>query len=136
LTHDFAVPFDVPYPPQIAPIIAFLDDFAATYERHAGAPVVPGQVAELFMSGAARDIDGFSAVLALEQASLAAVRERGFCRAMSVCTSKVTAHIAIQESSFQRVGAISYESFRLDGHAVFAPAAAVHHEAILVECIV
>jgi hypothetical protein len=133
LAHDFAVPLDAPCPPRLAPVMTLLDELGRAYEQHLGTSVRPAQSLELFMSGAARDVDGYTAVLSVERAALIAAQARSFSRAMAICTSKVTAHIATEAAGFRRVGAISYDTFRVDGVPVFARAAAVHREAVLVE---
>lgn len=135
LAHDLARPVDAPLPPRLAPVLALLDELGRSYERHLGSAAVPGQVAELFMSGVAPGVDGLTLVLALEGASLAAARERGYTRAMAVCTHRVTAHIALEESGFRRIAAIRYATYQVAGAAIFAAADAVHREAVLVERI-
>lgn len=135
LAHDLARPVDAPIPPRLAPVLALLDELGRSYERHLGSAAVPGQVAELFMSGVARGVDGLTLVLALEQASLAAARERGYTRAMAICTHRVTAQLALEESEFRRIAAIRYATYQVAGAAIFAAADAVHREAVLVERI-
>jgi amino acid adenylation domain-containing protein len=135
LAHDLARPLDAPSPPRLAPVLALLDELGRCYERHLGSAPEPGQVAELFMSGVASGVDGFTVVLALEQASLAAAQAQGYARAMAVCTHRVTAHLALEECGFRRIDAIRYATYQAAGAAIFAAADAVHREAVLVERI-
>ncbi len=86
------------------------------------------------MTGADADVDGFAVARALERRSIEAARAMGYRRAVTICTNLVTAHIAIEELGFERLAAIPYASFEVEGRAVFAEGATLaHREAVLLE---
>jgi hypothetical protein len=77
---------------------------------------------------------GYGVASMLEKRALAAAREMGFLRAMTICTHRVTAQLA-QRTGFQRLFAQPYASFEFAQARVFASISPAHGEAAVYERI-
>jgi len=119
-------------PASMEPIFALLGELEQTYRRARGA-IEAGEIVELFMSGAEADVDGFTITLALERRAITSAARKGYKRAVTTCTHRVTIYLATQEPGFRRMHGISYGSFEFGGSAVFASVAGPHEEAVLFE---
>jgi amino acid adenylation domain-containing protein len=123
---------DTALPLRLRPVFALLDTLKAAYRAQIG-PVIPGKVLEVFMTATADDVDGFSLALALEQQVVEDAVARGYERVVSLCTHRVTAYLAIHEAGFQVMASVPYARFEHEGRLIFAEAAPIHGEAVLVE---
>lgn len=76
------------------------------------------------------EIDGYELARRLEQRTLDAARLRGYRRALTICTSRITSVLA-ERTGFQRLSAFDYATYEIDGQRVFQPLAARHREIVL-----
>ena len=115
----------------LCPTLALLDELGQAYSTHCG-QVSPGEVVELVVTGVLPGQFGYQVASMLEKRTLAAAREMGFLRAVTICTHRVTAQLA-QRTGFQRLFAQPYASFEFDQARVFASISAAHGEAAVYE---
>lgn len=113
------------------PTLALLDELGQAYARHCG-QVRAGEVVELVVTGVLPGQFGYQVASMLEKRALAAAREMGFQRAVTICTHRVTAQLA-QRTGFQRLFAQPYECFEFAQARVFASISAAHGEAAVYE---
>lgn len=119
--------------PSLWPTLALLAELDQAYARHGG-PVRTGEVVELVVTGVLPGQFGYQVASMLEKRALAAAREMGFLRAVTICTHRVTAQLA-QRTGFQRLFAQPYASFEFDQRCVFASISPEHGEAAVYERI-
>ena len=91
-------------------------------------------VVELVVTGVLPGQFGYLVASMLEKRALAAAREMGFLRAVTICTHRVTAQMA-QRTGFQRLFAQPYASFEFAQRRVFASISPAHGEAAVYERI-
>ncbi len=134
LGHDHAVRQQASapgLPPDFAAFLLMLEVTKDYRDKLGNVPL--GELWESSMTGARDDVDGFGVAIALERRALALAKEKGFRRAMSLCTNRVTVQIAV-ELGYERVASMPYASFEVGGRAVFAGIPAQEHgEAVLFE---
>lgn len=117
--------------PSLRPTLALLDQLGQAYARQRG-PARAGEVVELVVTGVRPGQMGYLVASMLEKQALAAARDRGFVRAVTICTHRVTAQLA-QRTGFQRLIAQPYASFEFARRHVFASIGSAHGEAAVYE---
>jgi hypothetical protein len=133
LAHDLlrAPKPDRPLPASLLPTLRLLGDLGQAYTALRGEEVA-GEVVELAMTGAAVDMNGYRIAEVLEGRTLEAARARGFCRAVTICTHRVTARLA-KHAGYRRLAARSYDTYVVNGERVFSSLAKEHGGAVLFE---
>lgn len=134
LFQDHAVRMEGSFerPASMGPAFALLRTLGMEYRRRSG-QVGRGEVLESYMTGAVPEVDGLQVALALEKHALENAAKRGYKRAFTICTNRVTVHIA-DELGFQRLSVLPYATFQVEGRAVFASGPPrEHQEAVLFE---
>jgi hypothetical protein len=115
------------------PTLALLAELGQAYSKHCG-QARTGEVVELVVTGVLPGQFGYLVASMLEKRALAAAREMGFLRAVTICTHRVTAQMA-QRTGFQRLFAQPYASFEFAQRRVFASISPAHGEAAVYERI-
>jgi hypothetical protein len=118
-------------PASLLPTLRLLGELGQAYTTLRGEGMA-GEVAELAMTGAARNTDGYQIAEVLEGRTLEAARARGFLRALTICTHWVTAQLA-EHAGYRRLAARSYDTYVVNGERVFSSIAKEHGEAVLCE---
>ncbi|HSW22079.1 MAG TPA: AMP-binding protein, partial [Burkholderiaceae bacterium] len=119
--------------PSLWPTLALLAELGEAYSKHCG-QARTGEVVELVVTGVLPGQFGYGVASMLEKRALAAAREMGFLRAVTICTHRVTAQLA-QRTGFQRLFAQPYASFEFAQARVFASISPAHGEAAVYERI-
>lgn len=117
--------------PSLGPTLAILAQLDQAYTRQCG-PTRAGEVVELVVTGVLPGQFGYLVASMLERQALAAARQMGFQRAVTVCTHRVTAQLA-QRTGFRRLFAQPYASFEFKQRRVFESISAAHGEAAVYE---
>ncbi len=129
LTDDFAVPppGDVrDLPESFRPIAALLDELDQQYRNiHS---VVQGQVLHLFMLGIAAEFGGRGIAGALLRLSLENGMRKGYERALTEATGRVSQHV-FQRHGFVERFRVPYKDFVYRGRCVFESIG--EHEAVI-----
>jgi len=118
IAHDHTPPPSVTVPPSLAPALGLLELLAERYAGQRG-PIAPGEVVEISMTGAEVGVDGLGVASALERHALGALAARGFSRAVTCCTSPVTAALA-EHLGFEAISSIEYREFVWRGEQIYA----------------
>ncbi|MBK8264644.1 MAG: amino acid adenylation domain-containing protein [Nannocystis sp.] len=132
LAHDFCSPAGVALAEissRLRPIVQILTEIESEYVTLCGQPAL-GEVVQLSLTGVSPEIDGYELARRLEQRTLDAARLRGYRRALTICTSRITSVLA-ERTGFQRLSAFDYATYEIDGQRVFQPLAARHREIVL-----
>jgi amino acid adenylation domain-containing protein len=133
LGEDFSIALsgELAIPGFLNPIFALLDSLDQMYVKKHG-EVKKGEIAHVFMSGAASHMDGTEIILVLENHVLEAAINGNYKRVVTTCTHSVSIYIA-QELAYQRMHSVQYASFEFEGKKIFANVPAHHQEAVLFE---
>jgi amino acid adenylation domain-containing protein len=132
LAHDFCTPAGVSLEesaPRLKPVVKLLTELEEDYVRTFGQPVA-GEVVQLSMTGTLSEVTGYEIARQLEQYTLKTSRARGYRRAVTICTHRVTAILA-ERAGFVRCVARDYSTYEYEGQRVFASLADIHREVIL-----
>ena len=132
LAHDFCTPAGVSIDesaPRLKPVVKLLTELEEDYVRTFGQPVA-GEVVQLSMTGTLSEVTGYEIARQLEQHTLSTSRARGYRRAVTICTHRVTA-IQAERAGFVRCAARDYSTYEFEGQRVFASLADIHREVIL-----
>lgn len=132
LAHDFCTPAGVSEAnsaPRLKPVVRLLTELEEDYVRMYGQPT-PGEVVQLSMTGTVAEVSGYEIARQLEQHTLNASLIRGYRRAVTICTHRVTA-IQAERAGFVRSATRDYATYEYEGQRVFASLADIHREAVL-----
>lgn len=132
LAHDFCTPAGVSEAesaPRLKPVVKLLTELEEDYVRMYGQPA-PGQVVQLSMTGTVAEVSGYEIARQLEQYTLKTSMTRGYRRAVTICTHRVTA-IQAERAGFVRSAIRDYATYEYEGQRVFASLADIHREAVL-----
>jgi amino acid adenylation domain-containing protein len=133
LAHDLlrAPKLNSALPASLLPTLRLLGDLGQAYTTLRGEGMA-GEVAELAMTGAAMNTEGYQIAEVLEGRTLEAARAHGFVRAVTICTHRVTRQLA-EHGGYRRLAARSYDTYVVNGERVFSSIAKEHREAVLFE---
>lgn len=134
LAHDYCTPAGISLSeasPRLRPTIAILTELEDAYVHLRGQPA-PGEVIQLAMTGTVPGVAGYEIARQLELRAMETARLRGYRRAVTICTNRVTSIQALR-AGFVQVDSRPYATYEFEGKRFFAAIAEVHHEAVLFE---